>query len=130
MSEILNSSENAHILKETSNLINSASNWGVNEFLVFMAIFGFIAFVVIFWLLSKNANKNTERVIDLSVKANEAINNNTLAIHALTAIAQGTNEANREKLNNIHEDVKEIKFNISKQKTISFKEHLKASSDV
>lgn len=113
-------------IKETANLITQAGAWGINEFLVFMVIFGFIAFVVIFWLLSKNANKNTERVIDLSIKTNEAINNNTLAVHALTAIAQNTNKASRQKLNDIHEDVKEIKFNISRRpKKTSFSEHVK-----
>ncbi|WP_169753485.1 hypothetical protein [Campylobacter mucosalis] len=113
-------------IKETANLISQAGAWGINEFLVFMVIFGFIAFVIIFWLLSKNANKNTERVIDLSIKTNEAINNNTLAVHALTTIAQNTNEASRQKLNDIHEDVKEIKFSIShKRAKPSFNEHLK-----
>ncbi|MBE3607104.1 hypothetical protein CCAL13119_09220, partial [Campylobacter sp. RM13119] len=38
-------------IKETANLINLAGAWGLNEFLVFMVIFGFVAFVVIFWLL-------------------------------------------------------------------------------
>ncbi|MBE3607101.1 hypothetical protein CCAL13119_09205, partial [Campylobacter sp. RM13119] len=73
----------------------------------------------------KNANKNTERVIDLSIKTNEAINNNTLAVHALTTIAQNTNEASRQKLNDIHEDVKEIKFSISNKRRPSFSEHLR-----
>ena len=60
-------------IKETTGLINSAGAWGANEFLVFMVIFGFIVFVVIFWLLNKTANKNAEILVDISVRSNEAI---------------------------------------------------------
>jgi len=115
-------------IKETTGLINSAGAWGLNEFLVFAAIFGFIAFLAIFWLLNKNANKNAEILIDVSVKSNEAINNNTAATRELVETLRAENGVNRQKLNEIHDDVKEIKFSVSRKRTKpSFSERVKES---
>ena len=97
-------------IKEATGLINSAGAWGANEFLVFMVIFGFIVFVVIFWLLNKTANKNAEILVDISVRSNEAINNNTAATRELVETLRTENGANRQKLNEIHDDVKESEY--------------------
>jgi len=115
-------------IKETTGLINSAGAWGTNEFLVFMVIFGFIVFVVIFWLLNKTANKNAEILVDISVRSNEAINNNTAATRELVETLRTENGANRQKLNEIHDDVKEIKFSVSRKRAKpSFNERVKES---
>lgn len=114
-------------IKETTGLINSAGAWGTNEFLVFMVIFGFIVFVVIFWLLNKTANKNAEILVDISVRSNEAINNNTAATRELVETLRTENGANRQKLNEIHDDVKEIKQNVRQRRPIKnnkFSEHI------
>ncbi|WP_459888041.1 hypothetical protein [Campylobacter concisus] len=114
-------------IKEATGLINSAGAWGANEFLVFMVIFGFVVFVVIFWLLNKTANKNSEILVDISVRSNEAINNNTAATRELVETLRTENGANRQKLNEIHDDVKEIKQNVRRRRPIKnnkFSEHI------
>lgn len=114
-------------IRETAGLINLAGSWGLNEFIVFMAIFGFIVFVVIFWLLNKTANKNAEILVDISVRSNEAINNNTVATRELVETLRTENGANRQKLNEIHDDVKEIKQNVRRRRPIKnnkFSEHI------
>lgn len=115
-------------IKSVSSLISSAGSWGLNEFLVFMVIFGFIAFVIIFWLLSKNANANSQKIIEVTTKTNEAFNNNADATRALIETLKIDKLENRQKLSEIHDDVKEIKFNIShKRAKPSFSEHIKES---
>ena len=114
-------------IRETAGLINLSGSWGLNEFIVFMAIFGFIVFVVIFWLLNKTANKNSEILVDISVRSNEAINNNTVATRELVETLRTENGANRQKLNEIHDDVKEIKQNVRRRRPIKnnkFSEHI------
>ncbi|MBE2984647.1 hypothetical protein CCAL9344_01275 [Campylobacter sp. RM9344] len=113
-------------IKETTGLITSAGSWGSNEFLVFMVIFGFVAFVIIFWLLSKNANANSQKIIEVTTKTNEAFNNNADATRALIETLKIDRVESRQKLNDIHEDVKEIKFNV-KRKNKNFGEHIKES---
>ncbi|MBE2986652.1 hypothetical protein CCAL12920_08310 [Campylobacter sp. RM12920] len=113
-------------IKETTGLITSAGSWGLNEFLVFMVIFGFVAFVVIFWLLSKNANANSQKIIEVTTKTNEAFNNNADATRALIETLKIDRVESRQKLSEIHGDIKEIKFSIShKRVKPSFGEHLR-----
>jgi len=122
-----NSLDFGNEIRETAGLINLAGSWGLNEFIVFMAIFGFIVFVVIFWLLNKTANKNAEILVDISVRSNEAINNNTVATRELVETLRTENGANRQKLNEIHDDVKEIKQNVRRRRPIKnnkFSEHI------
>lgn len=115
-------------IKETANLINLAGAWGLNEFLVFMVIFGFVAFVIIFCLLSKNANTNSQKIIEVTTKTNEAFNNNADATRALIETLKIDRVENRQKLSEIHDDVKEIKFNIShKRAKPSFGKHIQKS---
>ena len=122
-----NSLDFGNEIRETAGLINLAGSWGLNEFIVFMAIFGFIVFVVIFWLLNKTANKNAEILVDISVRSNEAINNNTVATRELVETLRTENGANRQKLNEIHDDVKERKQNVRRRRPIKnnkFSEHI------
>lgn len=115
-------------IKEIANLISQAGAWGINEFLVFMVIFGFIAFVIIFWLLSKNANANSQKIIEVTTKTNEAFNNNADATRALIETLKIDKLENRQKLSEIHDDVKEIKFNIShKRAKPNFSKHIQKS---
>ena len=68
-----NSLDFGNEIRETAGLINLAGSWGLNEFIVFMAIFGFIGFVVVFLLLSRYTSKNTDLMIDVVNKNSEAI---------------------------------------------------------
>ncbi|WP_346746392.1 hypothetical protein [uncultured Campylobacter sp.] len=114
-------------IKETAGLINLAGAWGLNEFIVFMAIFGFIVFVVIFLLLSRYTSKNTDLMIDVVNKNSEAINKQSSATEKLSDILAANFATNKEKLNEIHDDVKEIKQNVRRRrppKNNRFSEHI------
>ena len=114
-------------IRETAGLINLAGSWGLNEFIVFMAIFGFIGFVVIFWLLSRYTSKNTDLMIDVVNKNSEAINKQSSATEKLSDILAANFAINKEKLNEIHDDVKEIKQNVRRRRPIKnnkFSEHI------
>ena len=114
-------------IKETAGLINLAGSWGLNEFIVFMAIFGFIVFVVIFLLLSRYTSKNTDLMIDVVNKNSEAINKQSSATEKLSDILAANFATNKEKLNEIHDDVKEIKQNVRRRrppKNNRFSEHI------
>ncbi len=114
-------------IKETAGLIASARDWGANEFLVFVFIFGFIAFIVIFLLLSKHANANSQKIIEVTTKTNEAFNNNAEATRALIETLKIDKLENRQKLSEIHDDIKEIKFSVRRKK--GFNEHIKEAYD-
>lgn len=107
-----NSLDFGNEIRETAGLINLAGSWGLNEFIVFMAIFGFIGFVVVFLLLSRYTSKNTDLMIDVVNKNSEAINKQSSATEKLSDILAANFATNKEKLNEIHEDVKEIKHSV------------------
>ena len=92
-----------------------------------MAIFGFLAFVVIFWLLSRYTSKNTDLMIDVVNKNSEAINKQSSATEKLSDILAANFAINKEKLNEIHDDVKEIKHSVKYTRTPrnkKFSEHV------
>lgn len=122
-----NSLDFGNEIRETAGLINLAGSWGLNEFIVFMAIFGFIGFVVVFLLLSRYTSKNTDLMIDVVNKNSEAINKQSSATEKLSDILAANFAINKEKLNEIHDDVREIKHSVKYTRTPrnkKFSEHI------
>ncbi|CUU83052.1 Uncharacterised protein [Campylobacter hyointestinalis] len=112
-------------IRATGELINFSGKWGLNEFVVFLLIFGFIAFFVFFWIVNKMSSKNTDLIVEVANKSSEAINNNTAAMREIFAKSHEQTQASNKKLDDIHDDVKEIKFSIShKQVKPSFGKHI------
>lgn len=115
-------------IRATGEFINFSGKWGLNEFLVFLLIFGLIAFFVLFWLVNKMSSKNTELIVDVANKSSEAINNNTAAMREIFAKSHEQIGAANKKLDDIHDDVKEIKSSIShKRVKPSFSKHIQKS---
>ena len=105
-------------IRETAGLINLAGSWGLNDF---------IGFVVIFWLLSRYTSKNTDLMIDVVNKNSEAINKQSSATEKLSDILAANFAINKEKLNEIHDDVREIKHSVKYTRTPrnkKFSEHI------
>lgn len=110
-------------IRATGELINFSGKWGLNEFVVFLLIFGFIAFFVFFWIVNKMSSKNTDLIVEVANKSSEAINNNTAAMREIFAKSHEQTQASNKKLDDIHDDVKEIKFSISHKQKPSFSKH-------
>lgn len=71
-----------------------------------------ICLFVIFYFGYKSNMKMTEKIIEIVLKTYEMVNN-TNATQTLIKTMQNENGANRKKLNNTHDDIKEIEFRIS-----------------
>ncbi|MBR8463660.1 hypothetical protein KDD93_03610 [Campylobacter sp. faydin G-24] len=113
-------------IKQTAELINSAATWGLNEFLVFLFICVIGVLLIVFYYAQRQSSKSIELLTSVIDKHNEAINKSTEATRALTEKIMLDNQLNREKLNNIHDDVKEIKFGIRRKGVgKNFNEHIR-----
>lgn len=74
------------------------------------------------------SSKNTELIVDVANKSSEAINNNTAAMREIFAKSHEQTQASNKKLDDIHDDVKEIKSSIShKRVKPSFSKHIQKS---
>ena len=103
------------IIKESGDFIAKSGSWGSSEIMVFFVFLLTGVFVLVVFFLNRQSNKTTDAILRTNEKTSEVVQNNTLALYDLTSKLNGQNKEVLNKLDAMHDDVKDIKHTIDKE---------------